>query len=163
MKTIKNLLSVSFAILLMQPVFLKAQTVNHKASITLVQSDWKPVNAFENTQKQIQHGTEITAKPALINVINGVSFYSKIGECGNSSSEITLVKVTNVNTNPVKISWQRSAQSPVEFVIIPASKEVEGSCNTNSKLAISLPKDETEKEKITSYILSHITVVEVKN
>lgn len=157
----KNLFVISFMIVLMQPIFVKAQTNNKRASITLVQSDWKPVNAFENKEKQIQRGTEITAKPTLVNVINGVSFYSKNGDCGNSSEEITLVKVTNVNMNPVKISWQRSAESPVESVIIPASKEVEGACN--SKLAISFPKNEAEQQKIKDYILSHLTIVEMKD
>jgi len=101
----------------------------------------------------------------LTNVVNGVSFYSKKGGCNvsNSLEEISLIRVINVNPYPVKISWQRSPGSPAEFVVIPASKEVEGSCTDQSKLAVSLPKDEAEKEKIVSYIIAHLTVAEAKN
>src|ERR1035437_8587518 len=146
MKIKQNLLVVCVVVTMMQPILSKAQTINKRANVTLTQSDWKPVNKFVDTENKVQQGTEIVAKPPLTNVINGVSFYSKKSEC--NSEEVRLIKVTNVNSNPVKISWQKGPEFPVEFVIIPASKEVEGSCVGQPKLIISLPKDKTEREKI---------------
>jgi len=120
-------------------------------------------------QQSISASTEsIDWKPAKVkadgnNVINGVVFFHKPGQCG--TNEVTLIKIVNVNKFPVKVQWQESNDA-AKGIVIPPSTGVEGKCTSSpesdeGKLVII--KSQMDKEgKAKQYMLSTLTVTEIK-
>jgi hypothetical protein len=152
MKTTKNLFAVLFAIVLMQPLFLKAQSapVYKPATISHPASHWDPVTLSEKGA----------------NIQNGVEFYSKSVEC--NLQKVDLVKLVNTNNYSVKIAFQRNAETPVEYIRIQASSSMEGLCSSSdlnlAKLVFNFPNGKTEEElkKIKQFVISSIVVSEMK-
>ncbi|MBS1637134.1 MAG: hypothetical protein JST26_14545 [Bacteroidetes bacterium] len=96
------------------------------------------------------------------NLRNGVLFYKHNEDCG--SEKVKLLKLINQNDYAVKVSFQLSAESPVEIVTIPAASSVEGSCSTTDpnlvKLVLKVNPNQTDadKKKNAEFIQSHIFV-----
>ncbi len=124
---------------------------------------WEPANAFPAQKDKVQSGNVIVAGSPMTNVLNGVSFYGKKDMC--NSQAVVVLKAFNVNSNPVKITWQLSPSSPEVTVVVPAHYNMEGSCMdkdvNKAKMIIPIP-DGPDKEEVKKYFFSHITVTEVK-
>ena len=159
MKTKNTLLIILFSsiILIPQIGWTQDNKVNENKKNTVATANeelWKPINKFPDPNVS----TVNDATP-LINVLNGVSFYSKNSSC--NGEKVTILKLINSNAYPVRVEWQMTTNGTVEFVDVPASRSIDGSCsstNSNeSKLALKEP-NETERETIKNYVYSHIKI-----
>lgn len=157
----KNLLVIALFAMFISPAGSYSQTANRQATLVMGQEAWAPVNKFNASANASPQGNQTTVSAPLTNVLNGVSFYSQKSNCNESD---VLIKAINVNGYPVKLSWQVGAAAPVESIIIPASREVQGSCKSSdplqSKLVIKLP-DSPDRKELVEYTLSHTTVTPV--
>lgn len=119
---------------------------------------WQPINKFTSPV-----GSTVAAPAPLINVLNGVSFYSMTSIC--TSEKVILLKLINSNNYPVQVAWQMSPESTVVLIEIPASTDFEGSCSNigkdknKDKLIIKMPeKSEMRKGEQYEYAIKHLTV-----
>ena len=153
MKKVKQNLAIIFVItIIMQSVLAKAQNA------------LSPVRPTESTKMPTWNPIKLSQDGK--NILNGVYFYSQVTKC--NSTKVTLAKVVNSNIYAVNVSYQLSDNSPIINVIVPASSTLEGSCSTTdenlAKLVVSPPDAKTneEKQKISDYINSHITVTKIQ-
>ena len=123
---------------------------NHSTqTATLKVESWQPINKFADAEKN----TAAVAAP-LINVLNGVSFYSMTDAC--NSEKVILLKLINSNNYPVLLKWRMSSELPLVVVEIPASSGVEGSCSNNELMVKVL--EESEMAKAVKYAFEHLSV-----
>lgn len=125
-----------------------AQNIVYKeATISRPAEFWKPFTLINGT-----------------NTENGVSFYITKTECNSVKSK--LLKVINGNPYAIIFSYQLSPSHPVVNVTVPASFSIEGVCDTSDKNLAKLvivtsnhkSENETEKNDLKQFMLSHITV-----
>lgn len=120
---------------------------------------WKPLNKFANPNSLEQ--SNVAAPAPLINVLNGVSFYSMNSVC--NSEKVILLKLINSNNYPVKVAWKMKSNAPEVIVEVPAGTDYEGNCTiadkdkNKAKLVIMMPHD-ADKDEINKYVYSHLTV-----
>lgn len=148
MKT-KHFITLVTLVSLVCAMYPKNSNAQQTVSVSKENPDWKPAKVTTDGN----------------NVINGAVFFRKAGECG--TDKVTLIKIVNVNTFPVKVQWQESTDV-TKSIIIPASSGVEGKCTSGapdsdeSKLVIL--KSKMDKEgKAKQYLLSTLVVTEIKN
>ena len=144
MKTTLTLITVLFALFKTSVCHAQYQ-VFREATVAHPQEVWNPVKLDDTGN----------------NVINGLHFYAVDTDC--NSKRVRLIKLVNTNPHPVELNYQLSAESPVVKVTVPASKTIEGSCNSADSniqnLIIVIPEAKPEDEKKNKeYIRSHISV-----
>ena len=144
MKTKKNIAIILFVATLMLPLISNSQNLSFREDPKPQKVGWQPIKLDDKGS----------------NLQNGVEFYIQKGNCPYGI--IALLKFANTNNYPVKVSYQVSAESPIIEVTVPASKTLEGSCETIdgsfSKLLIKLPEAADEKNKTKQYLSTHIFV-----
>mgnify|MGYP001613902501 CR=1 FL=1 len=140
MKTSNYFFVIIFStILWFVPFMLKSQSI----STAISKDNWRPIKIQSDGK----------------NSMNGVDFYRKPSEC--NSERVVIIKAINTNSFPVRINWKENNEIK-KSIVIPASSEMEGNCNSQKQLII--PKSQIDKEGTTKrQLLSHLEVTEVKN
>ena len=149
MKTKKAFINILFvASFLMLPIFSNAQNLS-----------FREYPAKKSQEKKVGW-QPVTMTKEGSNVKNGVEFYSQKGDCPYGI--ITLVKLVNTNNYAMKVSYKTSPESPVVYIMVPASATIEGSCATVegnlSKLIIKMPEKEEDQKKTSEYLIANVAV-----
>lgn len=163
MKKNKTLFTILLVIMIIPQIGWSQNHETHDHdNVTVVtpkKEPWKPVNKFAAPNSVEQ--SSIAAPAPLINVLNGVSFYSMTSMC--NSEKVILLKLINSNNYPVKVAWQMKSTAPEVVVEVPAGTDYEGNCTiadkdkNKAKLVIMMPQD-ADKDEIKKYVFSHLTV-----
>jgi len=166
MKDKKIMIKSLFLVLMIIPLLSYSQSISRPTnSLSPNEESWMPINNF-TMQNAIHTENSVTVAPQLTNVLNRVSFYIKNAVC--NSEEVVLLKLINSNNYTVKISWQITPTSPIMFFIAPARRVSEGACSPKGNIETSeliikkLTGSDVERKKKKEYILSSITVTQVK-
>ncbi|PKP39916.1 MAG: hypothetical protein CVT98_00040 [Bacteroidetes bacterium HGW-Bacteroidetes-15] len=147
---------VIFLFMLLQIGFSQSHT--HEKAASANEGTWKPINKFTNPSSNTT--SEITP---MVNLLNGVFFYSKNSVC--EAEKVIILKLINSNNYAVTIAYQLDPILPKVIIEIPANSNYEGSCvptkNENESKLIIRNTQELDKEKIQEYIFSQITVTKM--
>ncbi len=166
MKNKKGLVIAILLAIMITPQFSFSQAANRETTAAHGYGEsWMPINKFKNPSSSTETNAKVGPAP-LINILNGVSFYVKNTKC--NTVNVALLKLINTNNYPVKVSWKMAPESPVSFVEVPARYTSEGACAKTKKTETTdlvielLSGTAAEKAKKKRYILSSITVTQVK-
>lgn len=98
-------------------------------------------------------------------IIEEVKIYSHDFEC--NSQKVNLLKLVNLSTTKIKLTYQISESSAIVTVIIPAKYSIEGKCDSNDstieKLIIPYPISKTEEEDKNQkeFLRTHISISKI--